>query len=240
MNPRRLHSATIFSIVTTSPPAPEDGADVEGSVPGASEVAGAGSLIAAEHGNGASPPPVSSPRVARILIVGGGCRGRLLASQLIAEGHTVRITTRAPARCVPIEQTGAECFVGTPDRLATLRGALENVTVACWLLGGAIGSGEHLRALHGSRLEYFLGETVDTTVRGFVYEAAGSVAPELLATGAGIVVAAGERNALPTALLRADPAAPEAWLAEAAGAVRGLLEGRPSRADGQAAGRPLR
>ena len=32
--------------------------------------------------------------MARILIVGGGCRGRLLAGDLVGKGHALRITTR--------------------------------------------------------------------------------------------------------------------------------------------------
>ena len=36
--------------------------------------------------------------VARMLIVGGGCRGRELARGLVADGHAVRITTRGEGR----------------------------------------------------------------------------------------------------------------------------------------------
>ena len=74
-----------------------------------------------------------------------------------------------------IEAVGAECWIGTPDRVASLRYALEGVTLACWLLGNACGEPDELAALHGSRLEFFLGQTIDTTVRGLIYEAAGSV-----------------------------------------------------------------
>jgi hypothetical protein len=165
--------------------------------------------------------------VARILIVGGGCRGRLLAADLIGEGHAVRISTRGQDNCAAIQATGAECWIGTPDRLATLRGALEGVTIACWLLGSASGAPEHVRALHGSRLEYFLTEVIDTTVRGFVYEAAGTtIAPSVLAAGARIVRAMGERNAIPVAFLAADPKDRKAWLADARLVVSSLLTGR--------------
>jgi len=121
--------------------------------------------------------------VARILIVGGGCRGRALAAQMVGEGHAVRITTRTEAGRSAIEATGAECFVGTPDRLATLRAALESVTIACWLMGTASGDPQHLRALHSSRLRFFLAQVIDTTVRGFLYEASGSDAPRSKASG---------------------------------------------------------
>jgi hypothetical protein len=164
--------------------------------------------------------------VARILIVGGGCRGRRLASGMLLAGHAVRITTRAGAGRATIEAIGAECFIGTPDRLATLRAALEAVTIVCWLLGTATGAPAEVAALHSSRLEHFLGGTIDTTVRGFVYEASGTtVAPDLLAEGERTVRALTAFNSIPVAILRADPADPAAWLADAQAAVRALLEG---------------
>lgn len=68
---------------------------------------------------------------------------------------------------------------------------------------------------------------IDTTVRGFVYEAGGTaVAPEVLASGARIVGAMGRRNAIPTAVLSADPADLPTWLAESHAAVGRLLERR--------------
>jgi putative NADH-flavin reductase len=164
--------------------------------------------------------------VARILIVGGGCRGRRFAAEMLQRGHAVRAVTRTEAGRKAIEAVGAECWIGTPDRLATLRGALENVTIACWLLGSATGAREQVDALHGSRLEFFLTQTIDTTVRGFLYEgSATSVAAELVGRGESIVRSMGARNAIPVAVLHADPDAPEAWLAEARTAVDTLLAG---------------
>jgi hypothetical protein len=164
--------------------------------------------------------------VARILIVAGGCRGRRLAQGLAGKGHAVRITTRTEAGRTAIEETGAECWIGTPERLGTLRAALENVTVVCWLLGALTGSEEEVRALHGSRLEFFLGQVIDTTVRGFVYEATGiAVAAEVLAAGELIVRTVGGRNAIPVAFLRADLEDPDAWQTDAQDAVDGLLGG---------------
>jgi hypothetical protein len=115
--------------------------------------------------------------VARILIVAGGCRGRALAAELIAQGHIVRVSTRSEERRQAIEATGAECWVGTPDRLATMRGALDGATVLCWLLGTAAGPAEQLRELHTSRLRFFLTQAIDTTVRGIVYEARAGATP---------------------------------------------------------------
>ncbi len=164
--------------------------------------------------------------MARILIVGGGCRGRRLAAAMVDEGHAVRVSTRTEAGRAAIEAAGAECWIGTPDRLATLRGALENVTILCWLLGSAVGSAQALRALHSTRLEFFLTQAIDTTVRGFVYEARGTSTPaEHLRDGERIVRALAERNAIPTAFLTADPNDVDGWLAGACAAVESLLAG---------------
>jgi nucleoside-diphosphate-sugar epimerase len=162
--------------------------------------------------------------VARVLIVGGGCRGRALAGQLTASGHAVRATTRGEPGRAAIEATGAECWIGTPDRLATLRGALENVTVACWMLASASGSPEQLQALHGSRLELFMTQAIDTTVRGVVYDAGGggAVAPEVLAGGERIVRSLAARNVIPLQVLDAD-VRDERWLVSARAAVGALL-----------------
>lgn len=162
--------------------------------------------------------------MARILIVAGGCRGRLLAQQLLSEGHAVRITTRSPEHAAEIEAIGAECFLGTPQRLVTMRAALDRVAVLCWLLGTASGEEADLRALHGTRLEYFLTQAIDTTVRGVVYEAAGERA-ELLAEGARRARAIAQRNAIPLELLDADPRIPPEWVPAARAAVERLLAG---------------
>jgi uncharacterized protein YbjT (DUF2867 family) len=161
-----------------------------------------------------------------MLIVGGGHRGRALAAELLAHGHAVRITTRREDGRAAIEAVGAECWVGTPDRLATLRGALENVTLVFWLLGSASGHTEVLQALYGPRLELFLTQAIDTTVRGFVYEARGTgeTPAELIEQGERTVRAITQRNVIPAAFLRADPAELEGWLIEARAAVRTLLE----------------
>jgi uncharacterized protein YbjT (DUF2867 family) len=161
--------------------------------------------------------------VARLLIVGGGCRGRSLAREFVADGHAVRITTRGEAGRAAIEASGAECFVGTPDRIGSLRNALAGTTVLCWLLGTASGSPDGLAALHGSRLAMMLSQTIDTTVRGIVYEAAGSVEPSVLAHGASLVTEAALRSSIPFELLEADPAVPEEWLPAALSALRTLL-----------------
>lgn len=162
--------------------------------------------------------------MARVLIVGCGCRGRELTRALRVRGHAVRGTTRDPARCAEIEAAGAEAYVGDPDRVATLGPALAHVGVACLLLGSAVGTDEQLAALHSTRLDMLLERMLDTTVRGIVYEAAGTVEPALRAAGAERVRHACERSLIPYALLTADPADHPGWL-EAAGAAveRALL-----------------
>jgi uncharacterized protein YbjT (DUF2867 family) len=105
--------------------------------------------------------------VARVLIVPCGCRGQALARELVAAGHAVRGTTRDARRADVIAATGAEPYVGDPDRIGTLMGALAGVTVVCWLFG-AVPDAD----LHGGRLRMLLEKLVDTPVRGVVYEPA--------------------------------------------------------------------
>jgi hypothetical protein len=168
--------------------------------------------------------------VARILIIGGGCRAVPLAERLKDDGHAVRMVTRYASRRDEIERAGAECFVGRADRLGTLRGALEHVTVACWMLATATGAPKYVQALHGSRLEQFLGSLIDTTVRGVLYEAGGSaLARELLENGEQIVLEKTGRNAIPVEILRADPEQLEQWVQEAHRAVSALLQPRYPR-----------
>jgi len=108
----------------------------------------------------------------RVLLVGGGCRGLALTRALSAEGHAVRVVTRTEERRAEIEEAGGECWVGDPDRIGTLRYALDNVTILLWALGTVEGASE----LHGSRLEMMLERSVDTMVRGVVYERGGGEA----------------------------------------------------------------
>jgi uncharacterized protein YbjT (DUF2867 family) len=85
----------------------------------------------------------------------------------VAAGHAVRGTTRDPARAEAIAAAGAEPYVGDPDRIGTLMGALSGVTVLCWLFGGVPDAD-----LHGGRLRMLFEKLVDTPVRGVVYEPA--------------------------------------------------------------------
>lgn len=155
----------------------------------------------------------------RCLIVGCGCRGQLLARGLIARGDVVRGTTRTPGRLAQIEAAGAEAALGDPDRVATLMGALEQVAVVLILLASATGAPEQLRALHGTRLEMLLTKLVDTTVRGVVYEARGTVDADVLGSGAERVRRFAESSLVRVALLKADPGRPQEWLSAALAGV---------------------
>jgi len=157
--------------------------------------------------------------MARVLIVGCGCRGRALAGALQAGGHAVRGTTRDPARLGEIEDAGAEGVVADPDRLGTLMPALAGVAVVCWLMGDARDAAE----LHGHRLRTLMERLVDTPVRGLVYEAAGAAGPASLAEGAAIVRAASETWRIRVEVVDAPPGARVDWLAAMTAAVGRLL-----------------
>jgi hypothetical protein len=123
-----------------------------------------------------------------------------------------------------IAATGADPYVGDPDRIGTLMGALTGVTVLCWLMGTAEGDPDDVFALHDTRLRMLWEKLVDTPVRGVVYEAAGTVDPAALIRGEAVARVAHETWRIPLAYVRVDPADREAWLAAARGAVDGLLQ----------------
>ena len=85
------------------------------------------------------------------------------------------------------------------------RGALEHVAIVCWL--------------EGSSPESFLARSVDSSMRGFVYQAHGHERT---------VSDTARRNSIPFVTLRADPRRIEVWLVEALLAIGSLLEGRAS------------
>jgi nucleoside-diphosphate-sugar epimerase len=162
--------------------------------------------------------------LARVLIVGCGCRGRALASGLVADGHAVRGTSRSVDRLSAIEAAGAEAVAADPDRLGTIMAQLAGVSAVCWLMGSATGAA--VADLHGPRLQTLLERLVDTPVRGVVYEAAGSAGAALLAEGADTVRAAAATWRMPVEIVAADPRAHEAWIAAMRAAVGRLLDAR--------------
>jgi len=149
--------------------------------------------------------------MARVLIVPCGCRGRTLARELVTAGHAVRGTTRYPAHASAIGESGAEPYVGNPDRIATLMDALAGVTVVCWLMGTL-----PVPELHAGRLRMLWEKLVDTPVRGVVYE--GSL-PE----GEQVARVASHTWQIPLEVLDGDPRDHDAWLASSHAAVNRLL-----------------
>ena len=163
--------------------------------------------------------------MARVLIVGCGCRGQALARDLRADGHAVRGTTRDPARTAAIAAAGAEPYVGDPDRIATLMEAIGGVTIVCWLMGTATGDAERVAALHDGRLRMLWEKLVDTPVRGVVYEAGGPLPAAVLARGRAVAETAHATWRIPLATLESDPTDHDAWRAAARAAVGRLLGG---------------
>jgi hypothetical protein len=149
--------------------------------------------------------------VARILIVPCGCRGRGLAAELVAAGHAVRGTTRHQAHAGAIRETGAEPYIGDPDRIGTLMDALAGVTVVCWLMGTL-----PVPELHAGRLRMLWEKLVDTPVRGVLYEGA-------LPEGEDVARTAAQTWQIPLAILTADPSDHEAWLRDATSGIDRLL-----------------
>lgn len=161
--------------------------------------------------------------MARLLVVGGGCRALTLARELAREGHALRMVTRSEARRPEIEAVGAECVIADPDVVGTLRYALDNVTLLLWLLGTASGDADRVAALHDSRWEMMLWRTIDSTVRGVVYEAAGTVDAAALQRGREVGERMAGENEIPLRFIDADPADRPAWLRGAHAAIASLL-----------------
>ena len=149
--------------------------------------------------------------MARVLIVGCGCRSQSLARALREDGHLVRGTTRSADRLAAIEAVGAEAVVADPYRLATVTPLLEGVSVVIWPLGSATGTPDEVDAVHSTRLESLLAKLVDSGVRGLVYEATGSVRGDVLRAGAAQVRKSGEWFRMPVEVIEQDPADLDAW-----------------------------
>ncbi len=165
--------------------------------------------------------------MARALIIGCGCRGRLLGEQLLAAGWAVRGTSRREEGLAPIEAAGIEPALADPDRVGTVLELVGDVAIVFHLLGSATGESEALAEIHGPRLERLLEKLVDTPVRGVVYEAAGSVDAAVLAAGAELVRSAGGTWRIPFEVVVAAPEDAGAWSAEMVDLALGLLS--PSR-----------
>lgn len=142
--------------------------------------------------------------MARALIVGCGCRGRVLGASLLGEGWVVRGTSRRPEGLAPIEAAGIEPALSDPERPGTLLDLVGDVAAVYLLLGSASGPPENLAAIHGQCLERLLERLVETPVRRFVYEAFGSVDPAILEGGAALVEEAARTWRIPVEIARAE------------------------------------
>jgi uncharacterized protein YbjT (DUF2867 family) len=135
--------------------------------------------------------------LARALIIGCGCRGRLLGEELLGQGWAVRGTSRSEEGLAPIAAAGIEPALADLDRVGTVLEHVADVAVVYILLGSAAGDPEAVAELHRHRLERLLEKLVDTPVRGVVYEAVGSVDPAVLAAGTELVEAAARTWRIP-------------------------------------------
>lgn len=159
--------------------------------------------------------------MARVLVVGCGCRGRALAAGLREDGLEVRGTSRTPQGCAAIEAEGVEAVQADPGRLGTLLAHLADVSALCWLMGSAQGDG--VEAVHGPRWQSMLERLVETPVRGAVYEGAGSVAAPLLEAGTATSRRVMHTFRLPVEVVEVGPADHPAWLAASRAAVAAVL-----------------
>jgi uncharacterized protein YbjT (DUF2867 family) len=164
--------------------------------------------------------------VARALIVGCGCGGRALGGELLEEGWAVRGTSRDAEGLAAIEAAGIEPARADPEQPGTILELVDDVAIVIWLLGSAKGSAQDLAAIHGPRLGSLLERLVETPVRGFVYEGAGTVDSATLAGGAELVREAERTWRIPVAVTETPREHGPAWAEELETAVVELLARR--------------
>lgn len=162
--------------------------------------------------------------MARALIVGCGCSGRALGSELLEEGWAVRGTSRDAAGLEAIEAAGIEPARADPEQPGTILELVDDVAILIWLLGSA--TGETTADIHGPRLEALLERLVETPVRGFIYEGAGTVDAKLLAGGAELVRNAEATWRIPVTVTETSREHGPAWVEELETAVVELIARR--------------
>jgi hypothetical protein len=162
--------------------------------------------------------------VARALIVGCGCRGRLVGKRLLAQGWEVRGTSRTEDGLAAIGEAGIEPAFADPLQPHTVFELVGDVTIVLWLFASAEGPAEELSAIHGSRLERLMERLIETPVRGFVYEMKGTVDPILLEHGSEVLEAAGDTWRVGISCVFVDPGDPHDWAEIMAGAATGLVD----------------
>lgn len=136
----------------------------------------------------------------------------------------MRGTSRDPAGLSAIEEAAAEPALADPNRPGTILDHCADVSVVVWLLGSANGTPEVVSAIHGPRLKRLMEKLVDSPVRGFAYEAAGTVDRAHLREGREIVEHAGERWRIPVAVLTGSREE-SGWAEQSADWIAGLLAG---------------
>lgn len=164
--------------------------------------------------------------MARALIVGCGCSGRALGAELLEDGWAVRGTSRDADGLAAIEAVGIEPARADPEQPGQILELVGDVAIVLWLLGSATGPADNLAAIHGPRLESLLERLVETPVRGFVYEGAGSVDPKLLAGGADLVRRAESTWRVPIAVTKTSRDHGPAWVEELEMSVTELIARR--------------
>jgi uncharacterized protein YbjT (DUF2867 family) len=164
--------------------------------------------------------------VARALIVGCGCSGRALGGELLEDGWAVRGTSRDAEGLAAIETAGIEPARADPEQPGSILELVEDVAIVIWLLGSAKGTAQDLATIHGPRLESLLERFVETPVRGFVYEGAGTVDASVLAGGAELARNAERTWRIPVAVTETSREQGPAWAEELENAVVELLARR--------------
>jgi uncharacterized protein YbjT (DUF2867 family) len=162
--------------------------------------------------------------VARALIVGCGCSGRALGSELLEEGWAVRGTSREAEGLAAIEAAGIEPARADPEQPGTILELVDDVAILIWLLGSA--TGETVPEIHGPRLESLLERLVETPVRGFIYEGAGTVEAKLLQGGAALAKNAEGTWRIPVMVTETPRSSGPAWVEELETAVVELIARR--------------
>jgi uncharacterized protein YbjT (DUF2867 family) len=162
--------------------------------------------------------------VARALIVGCGCSGRALGSELLEEGWAVRGTSRDAEGLAAIEAAGIEPARADPEQPGTILDLVDDVAILIWLLGSA--TGDTVAEIHGPRLESLLERLVETPVRGVIYEGAGTVDPKLLEGGAALIRNAESTWRIPVTVTETPRSDGPAWVEEMETSVIELIARR--------------
>ncbi len=159
------------------------------------------------------------------MIVGCGCHGRGLGAALRDEGWAVRGTSRRPEGVAAIEAAGLEAAAADPDRVGTILDQVGDVAVMIWLMGSATGSADEVEAVNVLRLESLLEKLVDTPVRGFVFEGAGTASEQVLAAGAALAERASRTWMIPVRVVTGSRDDADAWGAAMQEAATSVLSG---------------